>query len=342
MQKVSGTVGLAILGAGAMGAYHAETAAVRIPGSHLVVVGDPQPGLAERVAAQFGCRATADIASLLSDEAVDGVIIAAPARFHADLIVAAARAGKAVFCEKPIADTIEDADRAIAAADQAGVPLQVGFQRRFDRGYRQARELVERGVLGQVQLLRSITRDPDLEDPSRVPQWAVFRETLIHDFDALRFLAGGAEPVEVFAMADALVRPDWKERGLLDTAVVMLRYDNGAMATADASFQAVYGYDVRAEVLGSKGATMVGSGRQTSAVHLSRQGEARKLVHWFLDLFGQAYIDELVHFAECVRTGARPDCTGADGRAALAIALAAARSVETRRPVSIDEVLPTH
>lgn len=321
-----------------MGAYHAETAAQRIPGAYLVGVGDPAPGLAEQVAAPLGSRGTMDVASLLHDPAVQGVIIAAPARFHSQLIQAAARAGKAVFCEKPITDTLEEADHAIAATRQAGVPLQIGFQRRFDPGYREARRLVDAGALGTVQLLRSITRDPEFDDPSKAPPWAVFRETLIHDFDVLRFLAGGAEPVEVFAMADALVRPDWKERGVRDTAVVTMRYDNGALATADASFQAVYGYDVRAEVLGSNGGVTVGRSDATSAVYLRREGINRQHVKSFVELFGQAYTSELVHFAACVRTGAAPACTGEDGRAALALALAAMRSVETERPVRVAEV----
>ena len=131
--------------------------------------------------------------------------------------------------------------------------LQIGFQRRFDRAFVQARSLVQRGELGRVQLLRSLTRDPSLDEPERVTPGAIFLDTLIHDFDVLRFLSGGAEPVEVFAMSDALVLPDWKVRGMLDTAVVSLRYDSGAFGTADASFQAVYGYDVRAEVFELRG-----------------------------------------------------------------------------------------
>lgn len=333
-------VGLGVIGVGAMGAYHAESAALRIPGAYLAGVADPAPGLAERLAARFGARGTTDLEALLADPGVHGVVIAAPARFHAGLIEAAARAGKAVFSEKPIADTLEDADRALAATREAGVPLQIGFQRRFDRGFAQARALVDSGAIGSVQLLRSLTRDPALDNPAAAPPWAVFRETLIHDFDVLRFLAGGAEPLEVFAWADALVRPDWKERGLLDTAVVTVRFDNGALATADASFQAVYGYDVRAEVFGADGMATVGEGRTSSLVHLTREGESRQRVRWFLDLFGEAYTAELAHFAQCVRSGARPACTGEDGRAALAMAHAAIRSVQEHRPVTIAEVQP--
>ena len=131
--------------------------------------------------------------------------------------------------------SLADADRAIAAVGQAGVPLQVGFNRRYDAGFRAARDKIAAGAIGRPQLLHSLTRDPKLADPARIPPWTIFTETLIHDFDVLRFLDPGAEPVEVFALADALIRPDFKDRGLLGTAVVTIRFDNGALATAEAS-----------------------------------------------------------------------------------------------------------
>ena len=342
LQPASGperALGVAVIGAGMMGSYHAETLARRVPGAHLAGIADPLPGLAERRAAKLGCpRWTLDYHDLLAAPDIRAVVVATPAPYHAEAIVAAAQAGKAVFCEKPIAHDLADADRAIDAARVAGVPLQIGFQRRFDPAYRRARALVDSGELGQVQLLRSLTRDPSLEEPERVSAWAVFRETLIHDFDVLRFLAGGAEPIEVYAMADALILPDWKPRGLLDTAVVSLRYDSGALGAADASFQAIYGYDVRAEVFGSAGMASIGETSPINLVHHTRSGSTKPRPRWFVDLFGEAYTAELAHFVECARTGSTPACTGEDGRAALVLALAAIRSVETRRPVRIDEV----
>ena len=272
--------------------------------------------------------------------AVEAVVIATPAANHADAIVAAAQAGKAVFCEKPIANELADANRAIRAARDAGVILQIGFQRRFDRAFVRARRLVDTSKLGQIQLLRSVTRDPSLDRPERVSPWSIFRETLIHDIDVLRFLAGGAEPVEVYATADALILPDWKARGMLDTAVMTLRYDSGAMATADASFQAVYGYDVRAEVFGSEGMASVGESNSIDLIHHSRAGSTRTRPNWFLDVFGEAYTTELAHFVACVRGQAPLESTGEDGRAALVVALAAIRSVESHRPVRIDEIQP--
>jgi myo-inositol 2-dehydrogenase/D-chiro-inositol 1-dehydrogenase len=342
-------VGVAVIGVGMMGAHHAENLARRVPGARLVGLADPQPGVAERQAARLGCpRWTLDYQELLADSAVEAVVVATPAQYHADAIVAAAEAGKAIFCEKPIAHDLADADRAIAATRRAQVLLQIGFQRRFDPGFARARDLVDSGGLGRIHLLRSLTRDPSLDEPERVPPGAIFRETLIHDFDVLRFLAGGAEPVEVHAMADALVRPDWKSRGLLDSAVVTLRYDSGAMATADASFQAVYGYDVRAEVFGSEGMASVGESSPINLVHHSRSGSTRPRLHWFVDVFGAAYAAELAHFVARVRDQtpteisrhARSEANGNDGRAALVIALAAIRSVETGKPVRVAEIKP--
>ena len=332
-------VGVGVIGVGLIGAYHAASLAQRVPGARLVGLADAQPGLAEQRAVALGCDSwTTDYQKLLANPALEAVVIATPAEYHTEVVVAAARAGKAVFCEKPIANDVEDADRAIRAARQAGVVLQIGFQRRFDRAFLRARQLVDSGELGRVQLLRSVTRDPSLDHPERVTPWAIFGETLIHDFDVLRFLAGGAEPIEVYALADALILPDWKARGLLDTAVVSLSYDSGAMATADASFQAVYGYDVRAEVFGSEGMVSVGDSGSVDVVHHSRAGATRSRPRWFLDVFGQAYTAELAHFVRCVRGQAPPQSTGEDGRAALVLAEAAIRSVESHRPVRIDEI----
>lgn len=332
-------VGVGVIGVGTMGAHHAESLARRVPGARLVGIADPQPGLAERQALALGCEQwTLDYQQLLKDPAVEAVVVATPARFHADAIVAAAEAGKSVFCEKPITHDLLDADRAIQATRQAGVVLQIGFQRRFDAAFVRARRLVDSGQLGRIQLLRSLTRDPSLDQPERVTPWAIFLETLIHDFDVLRFLGGGAEPVEVYAAADALVLPDWKSRGLRDTAVVMLRYDSGAMATADSSFQAVYGYDVRAEVFGSDGMARVGEASPINLVHDTRAGSVQARPHWFVDLFGEAYSAELDYFVAAVRGLVPPESSGEDGRAALKISLAAVRSVETGRPVRVEEI----
>lgn len=322
-----------------MGSYHGETVSRRLPDARLVAVADPAPGVADTLAAALGAdRAYPDVARVWADPAVDAVVIAAPARFHADLVVAAAAAGKSVFCEKPMALSLADADRVIDAVRAAGVVLQVGFNRRFAPDWRAARALLEAGQLGTPRQLRSLTRDPGGFDPAGVRPGTIFLETLIHDFDTLRFLNPSAAAVEVFAVADALVEPGWRDRGLLDTATVLVRFDNGAVGTAEACFEAAYGYDVRSEVFGSAGMATMGDGRRTGLAFSGATGRIIETVRGDQELFAGAYTAELAAFVDAVRTGTAAPVTGEDARAALAMALAAAESVVAGRPVRIDEV----
>lgn len=329
---------IGVIGAGRMGAFHAETLARRLPGVRLASIADPAPGAAQRLGNSLGCPATyTEIGELLDDPELDAVVIATPARTHAQLVAMAAHAGKAVYCEKPMAVTLAEADLAIKAAADAGVPLQVGFNRRFDAGFRAAHDKVAAGAVGAPRLLRSLTRDHRMADPARIPQWTIFLETLIHDFDMLQYLNPGAAAVEVFAMADALVRPDFADRGLLDTAVVTIRYDNGAIATAEANFQAVYGYDVRGEVFGSAGMLTMGDIRRTHLTSYGSDGITADCFTYDQDLFHDAYVAELADFADAIHTGRNPLVTGEDARAALTVALAAIRSIVTGGPVRTDE-----
>ena len=332
------TVGL--IGAGRIGSFHAESIARRVPDATLLGIADPAPGAAERLAAKLGAPIhTTDVVELLARPDLDAVIIASPARFHANLVEQAAAAGKAVFCEKPMAVTLADADRAIAAARRAGVPLQVGFNRRWDQAFAEGRAAIDAGGIGTPQLLRSLTRDPGpLGDASGIPPWTIFLETLIHDFDTLRWLNPGAEAVDVFAVADALVKPELKERGLLDTAVVTIRFDNGAIATAEANFSALYGYDVRGEVFGSAGMVTMGDVRRSSMTLFDKHGVANDTWRHDTDLFVGGYTAQLAAFADCVRKGGTPAVAGADARAALAVALAAIGSVAEKRLVTLAEV----
>lgn len=338
-QEPSGPLGVALLGSGRMGAFHGESLSRRLPDARLVAVADPAPGVASRLAASLGAsRSYTDPAEAVADPDVDAVVIAAPARFHTELVVTAAAAGKAVFCEKPMATTLADADRAREAARAAGVVLQVGFNRRFAADWMAARELLDRGQLGTPRLLRSVTRDPGGFEPSRVAPNTIFLETLIHDFDVLRYLNPGAAAVEVFAVADALVEPDWKEQGLLDTAVVTVRFDNGAVGVAEACFEAAYGYDVRGEVFGSGGMATVGDGRRTGMTFSHAGGASADTVHSDQELLGAAYTAELAAFVQAVRSGTSATVDGDDARQALAIALAAIESVGSGRPAAVERL----
>ena len=334
--STSQTIRLGLIGAGRMGSFHGLTAARHIPGASLTAIADPSHAHATRLAAELGVQKVySDPQQLLEDPDIDGVLIAAPARSHAELVIKAARAGKSVFCEKPMAITLEEADRAIAAAADARVTLQVGFNRRFAKSFRTAHLDVVAGRIGTPQLLRSLTRDPALNNPAASPQWVIFLETLIHDFDTLRYLNPGAEAVEVFVMADALIAPEFKANGFLDTAVVTVRFDNGAIAVAEANFQAVYGYDVRGEVFGSAGMLSMGSVNESDLLRYLATGVQADTQRMDTDLLRDAYVAELNHFVGCMRSGEKPLASGEDARAALAIARACIESFQQGKAVRV-------
>lgn len=327
-----------LLGAGRMGAFHGESIATRIPGASLYAIADPFPGAAERLAGKLGSniKAYTNPLEMMQDPNIDAVIIASPARTHASNVIAAAKNGKAVFCEKPMAVTLEEADEVLQVVEEMKVPLQVGFNRRFAKGFRNAHDEIVAGKIGTPQLLRSITRDPGLGDPTPIPQWTIFLETLIHDFDALLYLNPNAKPIEVFAVADALVRPDFKDKGLLDTAVVTIKFDNGAIATAEANFQAVYGYDVRGEIFGSEGMMQVGSVRESSMTRYTKEGVSYDTCRYDQDLLFDAYVDELKSFVDAVVNNKPTYATGEDARSALLIALACIESYKLNKPVKVE------
>ncbi|MEV6285969.1 Gfo/Idh/MocA family oxidoreductase [Kribbella sp. NPDC051770] len=331
-------VRLGLVGAGRIGSMHAGNVARHVAGAELVAVADPRGEAATALAAKYGARGLG-VDELLTDPEVDGVLIASIAAVQSELIVKAAAAGKAVWCEKPASLTVEEIDRAIAATRDAGVAFQVGFNRRFAADFRAARAAVDAGAIGTPQLMRSITRDPGwpagLQHAAGVRPWTIFRETLIHDFDTLLWLNPGAEVVEVYTRADALVAPQFKDDGLLDTAVVVLTFDNGAIATAEANFSALYGYDVRGEVFGSKGMVVAGRLPSTTAVQYDASGLHQQTMRSDEQMFRDAYVQELTDFAEVVRGDAAPPVTGEDARRALTIALAAMRSHEEQQPVRL-------
>lgn len=334
-------VRIGLIGAGRIGTMHAGNIARRVPGAELTAVGDVRQEAARALAAEYDAEA-ADVDQVLKDPEIDAVVITSIAAAHSGLIIKAAQAGKAIFCEKPAGLSLQEIDQAIEATTQAGVPFQVGFNRRFAKDFQAARKTVEEGGIGTPQLMRSITRDPGnpagLANAAGVKPWTIFRETLIHDFDTLLWLNPGAQPIEVYTRADALVAPEYKDQGLLDTAVVVITFDNGAIATAEANFSALYGYDVRGEVFGSKG--MVTAGRLVSSpmAHYNEHGRGQQTLRSDEEMFSDAYTAELVEFTEAIRNNTAPPVTGEDARAALDVALAAMKSHELNRPVKLEEI----
>ncbi|MCT9870696.1 Gfo/Idh/MocA family oxidoreductase [Paenarthrobacter aurescens] len=343
-------VRLGLIGAGWIGSFHAESIARRIPNARLEAIADPALPAVQVLADRLGVRKiSTDPEDVLADPEVDAVLISAPARFHSGLIAAAARAGKHVFCEKPGGRTVEELDEALEAAEAAGVTVHFGFNRRYAEDFAAARRLIDDGAVGTPQLLRSLTRDPGHKDgianPERIAPGTIFLETLIHDFDTLNWLNPGAVPVRVHAVADALVAPEAKGGGLLDTAVVTVTYSNGAIAVAEANFNALYGYDVRGEVFGSAGMVTAGGPQASSATSYTAAGISSATVRLNVDLFHDAYTAELAHFVASVkadRDGTQAPAGlaagGTDARNALAVALAATRSAHTGLPVDVASI----
>jgi myo-inositol 2-dehydrogenase / D-chiro-inositol 1-dehydrogenase len=346
---VPAPVRIGLIGSGWMGAFHAESIARRVPDAVLAAIADPNVESAHALAASLGtAKVTASADDILADPEIDAVIIASPARFHSALTTQAAAAGKHVFCEKPASQGLDELDAALAAVEAAGVHFQIGFNRRYAADFQAAKKDLAAGIAGQPQLLRSLTRDPgngSIPNAGRVPAWTVFLETLIHDFDTLNWFNEGAEPVQVYAVADALVEPGLRDQGFLDTAVVTIRYSNGAIAVAEANFSALYGYDVRGEVFGSKGMVQAGRPTETAARRYTADGLSAATPRLNVELFRDAYTDELADFTAVVRS--RRDRTPppsldftltpgpADARRALAVALACIESVKQGAPVAV-------
>ncbi|KAB1652303.1 dehydrogenase [Pseudoclavibacter chungangensis] len=334
--STSPLIRLALIGAGRIGSNHAAIIARDLPNAELVAVADPVDGAAATLAESLGVEHSyTDVAELLARPDLDAVVITAPARFHTTLVEQAAAAGKAVFCEKPTGVSLEELRRVEAAVERHGVIFQVGFNRRYANGFPELRAALDAGRLGTPQLLRSVTRDPGLADPAAVRPFTIFLETLIHDFDTLNFFNPGARATSVYAVADALVAPDFKDTGLLDTAVVTIRYDNGAIATAEANFSAAYGYDARAEVFGSAGMATAGELAASSLRLYGTSGAAFDTVRADTQLMRAAYTAELQTFVDAVAgdESARPGTEAA--LEAMVIALACIESVTSGEPVEV-------
>ena len=321
-------------GAGRIGAIHAENIA-RHPGTSLRAIVDVDRTAAERLASRYGA-AVGTKASVLADSAIEAVVIASSTNTHADLVEAAARAGKAVFCEKPLDLDRRRAEASLAVVAECGVPLMVGFNRRFDPHFARLEHQLRDGRIGRVELLSITSRDPSPPPLAYVRvSGGLFRDMMIHDFDMARWLLG-EEPVEVFAAASVLVDPAIGEAGDVDTAIVTLRTGSGALCQISNSRRAVYGYDQRVEVLGSKGALKADNVTQSTVAFAGGEGiVSDKPLPVFLERYAEAYRLELDHFVDALTRGTPPLPGGSDGVKALALADAALQSLQTRRPVAL-------
>ncbi len=334
---------IALIGCGRIGQLHARTLASLSALCELVIVADCFPESAERTAASCNvAKWTVDGEGAITDPAIDAIVVASSTETHAPYIELAAQHGKSIFTEKPIALDLEATDRALAAAARAGVRLQVGFQRRFDPGYAEARRSIERGELGTLEMIHDVMRDPAPPAASYIPRsGGLYRDMAIHNFDAVRWLMG-EEPVEVFAMASALVSDEIRAAHDVDTSLVTLRFPSGALASIENSRRFGFGYDVRTEIFGSSGAVMVGESRGLPIRRYTAAGVVEDHQYFFLERFRDAYQLEMIAFLTAVRDDTPVAVSGEDGRAALRLAVAAEESLRLGRPVAVQTTEVLH
>ena len=335
----SGTLGIAVAGVGRIGRMHARIIAEQIPEARLVGVYDISPDVSRDVASNLGVDAAASIDELLASPDVDALAICTATSTHSELIIRAAAAGKAVFCEKPVSLSLGEVDEAIAAVDAAGVPFMVGFNRRFDPGHAAVRRAVHTGEVGEVTIARITSRDPSPPPIEYVRvSGGIWVDMLIHDFDMANFIVG-SPVVQVWAQGGALFDAGIREAGDFDTAVAVLTHESGAITTIDASRMAVYGYDQRVEALGTKGMALSDNKRVNNAqVYREDASQLAPLQYFFLERYADSYRIEWQAFADYVLGGGPSPVSGAEGRAPIVMAIAAALSAKDARPVRLEEI----
>ncbi len=325
---------IGLLGCGRIGQVHARSIA-QLDSAHLTAVADASPAAAQAVAVRSGAKvATAE--DILADPNVDAVIVATPTDTHYDLIHAAARAGKAIFCEKPVDMSAARIRECIVAVEDAKVAFMTAFNRRFDTGFAQLQARIRAGEIGQVELVIITSRDPAPPPIEYIRRsGGIFRDMMIHDFDMARFLLG-EEPLGVFAVGEALVDPAIGAAGDVDTAAVTLTTASGAICQITNSRRAVYGYDQRIEVHGARGMLQAGNVLENTVVVASEAGFRTAATQaFFLERYEMAYRMELEHFVHAALDGFAPSPGIADGLAAQLMAEAADQSLKTGQPVSL-------
>jgi myo-inositol 2-dehydrogenase/D-chiro-inositol 1-dehydrogenase len=324
---------IAVIGAGRIGQIHARNVA-RHPGAHLRWITDVNRTAAEALAKELGADVAADAAQAIGDKAVNAVVICSPTDTHAELIEAAAKAGKAIFCEKPIDLSLERVDRCLDTVRKARVTMMIGFNRRFDTSFAAVHAGIRSGKIGTLETLIITSRDPGPPPIGYIKQsGGLFRDMMIHDFDLARWMLGEA-PTEVYAVASNLVDPEIGKVGDIDTAMVVLKTKSGCIAQISNSRRAVYGYDQRVEAFGSKGMLQAGNQTATTVTFSGEPGvTGDKPLHFFLERYAEAYRAELQHFVDCCLGKAKPATSIEDGRNAIALAEAAVQSLKTGQPV---------
>lgn len=330
-----------IIGAGRIGKVHVESICTQVAGAKVKTLADPFMNDATAAwAKDMGVEViTKDYKEILADPEIDAVLICSSTDTHSPISVEAIKAGKHVFCEKPIDHDVKKIQDVIDALKDSNVKYQVGFNRRFDHNFEAVQKAVADGKVGDVHVIKVTSRDPEPPSAEYVKvSGGMFLDMTIHDFDMVRFLAG-CNAEEVYVQAAVLVDPAIGEAGDVDTAVITLKMENGALAVIDNSRKAVYGYDQRAEVLGSKGMVAVSNDSASSAVISNADGvTGEKPLHFFLERYMAAYAKEVRCFVEAIEKDIDTPLGVMDGLQPVLMGLAAKKSLEEHRPVKISEI----
>ena len=322
-------INVGVIGVGRIGSMHTRNLKYQVSGVNVLGVADVFEKTAQKLAKELSIPiAEKDYRHLLENKDIDAVIICSSTDTHAQIISEAAQAGKHIFCEKPIALNLKKIDEAILAVEKGGVKLQIGFNRRFDPSFRKAKQLVAEGKIGIPHLVRISSRDPEPPPIEYVKVCGgIFLDMMIHDFDMARYLLD-QEVIELMAMGNCLVDPAIGKAGDVDTAIVSLKYEGGALGAIDNSRQAVYGYDQRIEVFGSNGCVIVGNKKPTE-VELSGALEVKsdKPLFFFIERYTESYLAEMASFVRCIQEDTPPLVNGHDGKMAVLMGYAAQDSL---------------
>jgi scyllo-inositol 2-dehydrogenase (NAD+) len=338
-------LGVGVVGVGEMGKRHAENLRRQVPEARLVAIADMAEPRAKQVAEELEIQhAFGSLEDMVRRNDIDAVVITTPDKFHAQAIRIAASAGKNIFCEKPLAISLEDAEAALREVSRAKVRLQVGFMRHYDPAYAAAKKRIEAGEIGTPIVFKSVGRDKD-EPPLSAYQSGVngmlFYTNSIHDFDLARWLMQD-EVSEVQSYTTTTIRPDLAKYGDIVAGVVNLKFAHGAIGNIESHAQAIYGYDVRTEIIGSKGSIFVGTLQKTPVTFLTAQGSSKNLADHFLSQFADAYLTEIRDFVQTMLSDRTPLVTGEDGLRALEIAVAAENSHLQGRPCKVSQEKAAH
>lgn len=328
-----------IIGAGRIGQVHAKSITYHIPQAKIVAISDIYYEGAKRVAESLGIpNAYEDYHEILNNPEIDAVLICSSTDTHADIAVEAAEAGKHIFCEKPVDLTVAKIKKVIAAVEKAGVKLQIGFNRRYDHNFAEIKRLANDGKLGKLQTIKITSRDPEPPSIDYVKvSGGIFLDMTVHDFDMARFIGGEVE--EVYANAAVTVDEAIGEAGDVDTALIALKFKNGAIGVIDNCRKACYGYDQRLEVFGTGGQASAANDTPTNVSYINEKGNMTdKPLYFFLERYMQSFTDEMTEFINAVQNDEQTKTTVNDGLEALRLGLAAKLSVKEHRPVKLSEI----